>query len=242
MKQVSEIIPQHPTAWSSSCDLEQFKADSFEEWRRKDREQAKLRRIAALRKKGIADSMLLDMTFVNDLYPDSSPSKVARAYVREFDTMLEKNAGLLFAGNCGTGKTFYAGCIVNALIDKGIPALMTTMSRIIRLPFDGFDEALRDIEAADLVVFDDLGAERDTSFAWERAFDAIDSRIRARKPIIVTTNFAPQELRAAKNIREQRIYDRILGACAVVPVTGESIRVKEQREKTNMILGLLKEV
>lgn len=206
---------------------------------RKDQEAAKARRLASLREKGITDELCRNMTFANDEFASSTPSRIARAYVQNWEAMKRENAGLLFTGSVGTGKTFYAACIVNALIENGVFAAMTSLSRIIRLPFDGFDKALLNLAEADLVAFDDVGAERDTSFALERAFDAVDARIRARKPIIVTTNLSPQELRNAGNIREQRIYDRILGACAVVPVVGASIRVKEQEKKTELILNLL---
>lgn len=212
-----------------------------EEYNRRSREAAKIRRVKALREKGIADDDALHMTFANDDSPDSTASKVARSYVRNFETMLEKNAGILFTGGVGTGKTFYAACIVNALIDEGIPAVMTSLRKIIQLPFDGVDAAMRNLMDADLVVFDDVGSERDTSFATERAFDAVDARIKARKPIIVTTNLSPQELSNAKSIREKRIYDRILGSCAVVPLTGASRRAKEQESKTELILKILQE-
>ena len=146
---------------------------------------------------------------------------------------------LLLTGGVGTGKTFYAACIVNALIDQGVFALMTSLNRIIRTPFDQYESVLRSVEEADLVVFDDIGAERDTSFAWERAFDAVDARIRSQKPMIVTTNLSPAELGSAVDLRERRIYDRILGSCVIVPVTGSSIRVKEQQERAAYAKTLL---
>ena len=280
MRQLSEIIPQHPTECGSSFEVERcpecgeprqmivteasvamFSAlgatrrvgdvisrECFcqrekreAEIIRKEHEAATQRRLAHLRERGVADEMCRYMTFANDALQGSTPSKIARAYVENWQTMKAENAGLLFTGSVGTGKTFYAACIVNALIEQSVFAVMTSLSRIIRLPFDGFDKALQDLADADLVAFDDVGAERDTSFAWERAFDAVDARVRARKPILVTTNLSPQELRSTGNIREKRIYDRILGACAVVPVIGGSIRAKEQEQKTELILNLLGE-
>lgn len=222
---------------SRECKCQRQKREA--EIMQKDRDATRARRLVLLREKGIADEMCRHMTFANDSFPTSTPSKIAQAYVQNWETMKAENAGLLFTGSVGTGKTFYAACIVNALIENGVFAVMTSLSRIIRLPFDGFDKAMLNLAEADLVAFDDVGAERDTSFAWERAFDAVDARIRARKPILVTTNLSPQDLRNTANIREQRIYDRILGACAVVPVVGVSLRIKEQEKKTEMLLNLL---
>lgn len=197
-------------------------------------------RIQALRDRGIADALTASMTFDADCGYNPSICEKARRYVQEWDRVKAANIGLLFTGGVGTGKTFYAACIANALIDRGVFALMTSLNRIIRTPFDQYEYVLRSLEEADLVVFDDIGAERDTSFAWERAFDAVDTRIRTQKPIIVTTNLTPAELNQAKDRREQRIYDRILGACAIVPVLGESIRKREQRQRAETFASLLK--
>lgn len=211
------------------------------EWMRRESEKTKMLRMEMLRKKGISDELHRSMTFENDAGYNPKVRKVAMAYVSNWPDMLAENTGLLFTGGVGTGKTFYAACIVNALIDIGVFAVMTSLSKVIRLPFDGFDNVLGELASADLVVFDDVGAERDTSFAWERAFDTVDARVKARKPIIVTTNLSPAELSAAGNIREQRIYDRIQGACVPVLVDGASIRTKERERKADLLRKIMEE-
>lgn len=198
-----------------------------------------LRRSKALRAKGITDGMSLGMRFEADKGYNPAVAAKARRYVEHWEQMRQGNVGLLFTGGVGTGKTFYAACIANALIDQGVSAIMTTLTRIINTPFAEYPEALKHIRKAELVVFDDVGAERDTGFAWERAFDAVDLRIRAGKPIIVTTNLSPKELAEASSLRETRIYDRILGACVAVPVTGPSIRAREKRDKAALARELL---
>lgn len=40
-------------------------------------------------------------------------------------------SGLLIWGGVGTGKSFFTGCIANALLEKGVPVLMTNFSRIL---------------------------------------------------------------------------------------------------------------
>lgn len=198
------------------------------------------RRIQALRDRGIADALTAGMTFDTDRGYNPSVCATCKEYVAQWSRMEVENVGLMFTGGVGTGKTFYAACIANALIDRGVFALMTSLRNIIRTPFEQYESVLRSVEDAGLVVFDDLGAERDTSFAWERAFDAVDIRIRTRKPIIVTTNLSPEELNSAKDLREQRIYDRILGACSFVPVVGESIRKREQRQRAEILTNIVK--
>lgn len=192
-----------------------------------------------LRQRGLSDPIYRDMTFSADRGYNPATSTIARNYVENFDFMLANHIGLLFTGDVGTGKTFIASCIVNDLIDKGVSAMMIRLSRIINADLEGAAHILRIIEQSDLVVFDDVGAERDTSFAHERAFMAIDTRILARKPIIVTTNLTFEELAGVTDRMLKRIYDRIIGECVHVPIIGHSIRKVEQVQKTESARGLL---
>lgn len=196
-------------------------------------------RIERLRERGIADELIRSMRFESDKGYNAAVIERAKKYVTRFDEMLSENVGIIFTGGVGTGKTFYAACIANALIEKGNLVVFTSFSRIIRTSFDEYPAALKAIEQADLVVFDDVGAERDTSFAYERAFEAVDTRIKARKPIIVTTNLFPDDFTNTADVRLKRIYDRLLGACVVILVSGESVRALEQRAKTELAKSLL---
>jgi DNA replication protein DnaC len=196
-------------------------------------------RIERLRERGIADELIRSMRFETDKGYNAAVIEKAKKYVAHFDEMLSENVGIIFTGSVGTGKTFYAACIANALIEKGILVVFTSFTRIIRTSFDEYPAALKAIEQADLVVFDDVGAERDSSFAYERAFEAVDTRIKTRKPIIATTNLSPDDFTSTADVRLKRIYDRLLGACVVILVSGESVRALEQRAKTELAKNLL---
>lgn len=185
-----------------------------EERKRQEQEERARRRIQALRKRGITDGKYARNLFAADSSPDSKASRVARRYVEAWELMAQGNHGLLFYGPPGTGKTFYACSIANALIDRGIFALVTSVPQILN--FQGgyeADGAMRsELAAADLLVLDDLGAQRDTSFAAEKVYDVIDLRYRAGKPLIVTTNLTPAEMGSAE-IAYRRIYDRVFEMC-----------------------------
>ena len=49
--------------------------------------------------------------------------KKARAYVEHWDEAYRNNTGLLLFGDVGTGKSFFAGCIANALLDREFQCL-----------------------------------------------------------------------------------------------------------------------
>lgn len=54
----------------------------------------------------------------------------AHAYVDHWPEAFKRNIGLLLFGNVGTGKSFLAGCIANALLDQDVPVLMTSFPTV----------------------------------------------------------------------------------------------------------------
>ncbi len=80
---------------------------------------------------------------------------------------------------------------------------------------------------------DDLGAERNTDYALEKVYNVIDSRVRADKPMILTTNLTFDEMMRNPDIRYRRIYDRIFEHCFPVEIPGKSFRIIKaaQRQK-----------
>lgn len=159
-------------------------------------------------------------------FEHAQPSKVidiCRRYAAKWDDIARRNIGLLLWGDVGTGKTYAAHCICNELIKRDIPVFITSFSRVLNSGFDK-SEALRRIRETPLVCFDDLGAERSSEYALEAVFMMVDERYRARKPLIVTSNLALEEIKTAKDIDRKRIYDRILECCVPVKFAGSSKR------------------
>ncbi len=122
-------------------------------------------------------------------------------------------SGLLIWGDVGTGKSFFAGCIANALLEKGVPVLMTNFSRILNtltgMHFEDRNQFINGLNRYSLLIIDDLGIERNSDFALEQVFNVIDSRYRSKKPLIITTNLT---------------YDRILERCIPVRINNRNIR------------------
>ena len=99
----------------------------------------------------------------------------------------------------GTGKSFFAGCIANALIERDISVLMTNIPSILNQLTGMFAENraafISALDDYSLLILDDLGVERNTEYALEQMFLVIDSRYRSRKPLIVTTNLKLEEVK-----------------------------------------------
>ena len=157
---------------------------------------------------------------------------ICKRYVDKFDELRKANQGLLFWGQVGTGKSYAAACIANELIDKGYSVVMTSLVRLIDMSQEeGFDVLMRRMLSCDLVILDDLGAERNTSFALEKAYYVIESRHRQGKPMIITTNLLLEDMRNVDDERYARTYDRVLDVCYPMQWTGPSWRKAQAKSK-----------
>ena len=160
-----------------------------------------------------------NMTFARDDRPEHILSKAAN-----FQPALEQH-GIMFTGNVGTGKTFYACCIANAVIDRGCTAWVTTLQPLVRAlcSYESAEKILAKIRKVDLLVLDDLGSTALNDFTTDKIFEIVDERYRSGKPLIVTTNLNPDEAWKS-SIGMRRIFDRLRERCRLVVVDGESRR------------------
>ena len=194
---------------------------------RADQRRQRMERIKRRKAQGLQDRYLYEYTFAHDNGENPVMAK-ARAYVDHWPEALKRNVGLLLFGDVGTGKSFVAGCIANALLDRDIPVLMTNFPTILARLSGTFGEDRADFLASlgdyDLLIIDDLGAERNTDYAMEQMFSIVDSRYRSGKPRIVTTHLKLDELKHPPDLAHARIYDRILERCAPVLFAGKNFR------------------
>lgn len=223
------------------CDCARARRDAEEQARQAQNLRIEVNR---LRKLGFPDSEMADWTFAHDDGTDPRTTSIAHKYVDNFPEMKKRGKGLLLYGPVGTGKTHAAACIANELINQGRPCLVTNFARItntLQGMFDGKQRYLDDFNRLDLLVIDDLAAERDTSYMNEMIFNIIDSRYRSGKPLIVTSNLTQAELTAPTSVDKERIYSRLLEMCVPVEVKGADRREKKlQDDSADMkrLLGL----
>lgn len=207
-----------------------------EEWERKEQEwQEEQRRIRIenLRVSGISDDSLQDVRFEDS--DGCENIQKCQAFVDHWDEIKAQHTGLLMSGPVGTGKTYAAACIANALIDRGVPVLMTNFPKILSTSKFEMNELVRQAMEYDLVIVDDLGVERDSEYSSETVYQFIDACYRRKKTMIVTTNLSLKDLRVQDGLRYKRIYDRVLEMCVPMLFTGESRRVDKRKAKANVL-------
>ncbi len=109
---------------------------------------------------------------------------------------------IVLCGASGCGKTHIAAAIVNAMLDRGEPALFVVVPDLLdhlRAAYQpgaeiGYDDLFERIRNAPVLVLDDLGTQAPTPWAQEKLFQLINHRFNSRLPTVVTTNLVPEQI------------------------------------------------
>lgn len=169
--------------------------------------------------------------------------KFAYNYAHKFIEVGKR--GLLLYGDVGTGKSFMASCIAHQLLDRGFSVKWTTTLEFVDkgcfFGQEDYSDYVYSITKPDLLIIDDLGAERNTDFAVERVQEMIDKRSASNKPMIITTNLDINAMMKEQNIARKRTYDRVLESCFPILFRGQSYRIRKANENFSGFGQLLNE-
>ncbi len=183
-------------------------------------------------------------TFLLDYYSDvvipqvkMSPRTVmektlnsCRRYARNF-TMEAGN--LLLSGGTGLGKTHLALAIGAAVGEQGYSVCYETAASLFgkleKAKFTPSEENSREaekLEKCDLLIIDDLGTELPGQFVTAALYSLLNTRLLAKKPMIITTNLNVDE--AAERYSGQ-IASRLYGEFKRLTFLGSDIRIIKSR-------------
>lgn len=156
---------------------------------------------------------------------------VCKEYQDDVVNQVRSGRGLFLHGGVGTGKTTWAYKIARkyiatlaynkkssnfAVYFANVPELMNDLKTGFNDP-QLTRELNYAIQNADLVIFDDIGAENATEWAKEQLYHYINYRYSNNLATIFTSNLAPNSL-------EARVSDRIKGMTTIVEISGQSRR------------------
>lgn len=245
-KQVEiEALGQRKVVWCScKCKLESFAKAEQEAQRKADME-----RVEELKRASLMDERFYETTFDTFEVTEDNRRNYKRAlvYAQRFEEMYANNHGLLFFGDTSRGKSFTAACIANYLLERQVPVIVTSFVKLLSMirPFGAPDESeekvIERINAAKLLIIDDLGAEAGTPSEIRKIYNVIDSRCRSKKPMIVTTNLTLREMKEAEDVEHRRIYERILEVCYPIEFYGANWRTKAAAKNYNELTAIFNE-
>jgi DNA replication protein DnaC len=154
--------------------------------------------------------------------------------------------GLLFVGSIGVGKTHLAVGVLRKLIEergvKGIFCDYRELLKAIQNSYNGLvntteAEVLKPVLAAEVLVLDELGAQKPSEWVWDTVALILNSRYNSRKTTILTTNYP--DLGAGRGVNEPTLGDRIgdrmrsrlAEMCVRVEMSGEDFRQTVKRAR-----------
>ena len=141
-----------------------------EKQEKEERARLHYEKVQRLKLQGFTDWAMQHWTFAND-HGQNPQMQLAQRYVAHWPEIRDKNVGLLLWGGVGTGKSFMAGCIANALMEQEVAVCMTNFARImneLNSTFAGRNEVVDRLCSYPLLVIDDFGMERGTEYALEQ--------------------------------------------------------------------------
>ncbi len=158
--------------------------------------------------------------------------------------------GLLFTGSIGVGKTHLAVGVLQRLIrERGVRGLFCDYRELLKNIQNSYNpqvqtteiELLKPVFAAEVLVLDDLGAQKPNEWVWDTVALILNTRYNDRLSTIITTNYPdlkagagffqdPEGRKPAKaeDTLGDRIGDRMLSRlaemCIRVEMTGRDFR------------------
>ncbi len=168
--------------------------------------------------------------------------RAAEDFVRAYPA---KRDGLLFMGGSGVGKTHLAVAIVKEIIStKSVPCLFVDFRSLLGEIKETYSDpkgetsesdVLAPVLETDVVVLDDLGAERISDWVRDRLGFIINHRYNHKKAMIITTNFmdaGPKKsglTRATETLQDRigvRLRSRLYEMCKLVEIKADDYRLR----------------
>jgi len=165
--------------------------------------------------------------------------------------------GLLFVGSMGLGKTHLAVGVLKQLIrERGVKGLFCDYRELLKNIQNSYNpqvattelELLKPVFRAEVLVLDDLGAQKPNEWVWDTVALILNTRYKDKLTTIITTNYPDQPAGAAFKVDKEgkqsaitedtlgdrigdRMRSRLAEMCVRVEMFGEDLRQTTEKAK-----------
>lgn len=190
-------------------------------------------------------------SFDTELYKSQESKNIAAAakkmtanYIREFEKFQEIGKGLYYYSDTkGSGKTRLAVSLGNVLLKiykKQVKFI--TCSDLLKEIKNTYNQdakytesqLIESINNVDVLIIDDIGVEKLTSWVNEMLFSIFDNRMKYKKITIFTSNCIIEDLE-----HDQRIKSRLTKMCVPIKMPEEDIRICLSKDENRELQDLL---
>ncbi len=154
-----------------------------------------------------------------------------KSYAESFSG--NRDRSFLLVGATGLGKTHLSTAVAGVVIGRGFDVLYETAQNAVAAfeewqfhRKNGDEDPTARYFECDLLILDDLGCEQKNDFSFSCIYNLINTRINRGKPMIISTNLAPADLR---RFYDKRITSRLLGEFSVLVFEGRDVRAEKVR-------------
>ncbi len=181
----------------------------------------------------------------------SSAHMMARNFVSGYPVTTD-GKGLLLTGDVGIGKTHLAVGILQALIlGKGVRGLFCDYRDLLKRIQESYNplvatselEILKPVFDAEVLILDELGAQKPTDWVWDTVALVLNTRYNDKRTTLITTNYPnmPAALARSGGIAKpeeslgdrigERMRSRLSEMCVEVKMRGNDFRQTVKRAR-----------